>query len=403
MTVELTSTGLVTETQEEIGDEIRAELRANVSATMNLEADSFDGEQVEIFAAKIAEVQEAVLALYNELDPVSATGTVLEHHCAGTGTSRRAATRSTVPATVNINPGTYTIGTLVAHVQNDPTARFRNQVAVTNSGGSAADVEVVFEGEDAGPVRANAGTLTVIATPVSGWNSITNAEDADLGLVAESDPELRERRVAELPGLGSTTAAAVAAAVLQAHSDDGVTSALGFENVTDATVDGVPPHSIEILVDGGPGSIDNAIATTIQGSLTSGKAGGIRAYGTTTETVTDSQGFTHTVGFSRPAEVDIYVRFSLEVLAGYDSEANTKTELVDAATAFYTLGYDVVPSKVNDLLHDSVDKVHKVIDLELSLDGVSWDEDATRVIATREKAAFDTARVTITSTTTVTP
>lgn len=394
MTIALTDAGLQTETQQEIGDGIRARLRASLGDTLALEATTPIGEVVESFAAVSASVQEALVAVYNGTDPAQALGFLLEAVSAITNTTRAAATKSEVTATVNVDPGTYAAGTLIAYVTGDVTARFTNFEAVENAGGGAADVEALFKAETAGAVRANAGTLVNIATPVSGWNSITNALDADMGLEVELDPALKVRRRAELAAQGSTSAEAVAAAVLQ--DVPGVTAALGFENDTDATVDSIPPHAIEILVTGAPTS-DALIAATIFAA----KAGGIRAYGTTEETVTDSQGVDHIVGFTRPAEVTLYVRCDLETLAGYAGDSSFKTALVDAATLVYTQGVDVAQSRVSALAQ-AVDGVFSVTSLETSTDGVTW--GTTKIAITpRQFAGFDTARVTVLSTTTVTP
>lgn len=394
MTIGLTDSGLQTETQEEIGAGIRARLRAAIDDTLALEADTPIGEVIESFASVTASVLEALRAVYNGLDPAQASASLLEGIAAMTGTERAAATKSQVTATVNVDPGTYLAGSLIAHVQGDPDARFVNDADVTNGGGGAADIAALFVAETAGATRANAGTLTVIASPVVGWNTITNAADADVGLEVETDPQLRIRRRTELAAQGSTTAAAIAATVLRDVA--GVTDALGFENDTDATVDGIPPHAIEILVSGGTAD-DTEIATTIFET----KAGGIRAYGSTVVSVDDSQGFAHDIGFTRPTEITLYVRVALEVLAGFAGETTFKTALVDAAAAAYSLGMDVAPSRVYALAH-GVDGVFNVTSLELSTDGVIWVTSKVE-INPREVAAFDTARVTVTSTTTVTP
>ena len=75
-----------------------------------------------------------------------------------------------------------------------------------------------------------------------------------------------------------------------------------FYNDTDApNADGVPAHSIEVLVLGG---LDQAIADALW-SVAGGS--GIHLHGSTTKTVVDSQGNTQTVRFSRPTQVPIYV------------------------------------------------------------------------------------------------
>ena len=53
--------------------------------------------------------------------------------------------------------------------------------------GVAADMQSV----EVGPVEAAAGTLTEIVTVVPGWETVTNAEAAVQGRLAQGDPEYR--------------------------------------------------------------------------------------------------------------------------------------------------------------------------------------------------------------------
>jgi hypothetical protein len=75
---------------------------------------------------------------------------------------------------------------------------------------------------------------------------------------------------------------------------------VGFENITFIEdVDGRPPKSFEIVIDGGD---EQEIAQDIWEN----KPAGIQTTGDIGEPITDSQGFPRTVYFSRPTDVDIY-------------------------------------------------------------------------------------------------
>ena len=82
-----------------------------------------------------------------------------------------------------------------------------------------------------GPTYAPAGSLTVIATPISGWAGVNNPLDAIVGTNIETDTQALARR--------NTLLAAQANGPIQSIVDkvrevSGVTQALGFENLTDA-------------------------------------------------------------------------------------------------------------------------------------------------------------------------
>lgn len=390
----ITSTGFVAKTLEVIRAELEAEVRAAFGDDTNTSSASVMGQLIGIFATKTREVWELAEAAYEGQYPDSAIAASLTMLAALTGTQRRAATKSTVEATVNVNPGTYLPGTLIASVLNYPDRRFTNIDTVANSGMSAANVtDITFECEDAGIVLANAGTLTVIAQAVVGWNSITNPLDATVGEEEESDADLRTRRELELAGAGSTTADAIRSDILREVT--GVISCTVLENDTDDTdVNGLPPHSVEAIVlgpDGYDADDDQAVADQIWAS----KAGGIRAYGSTSKVVTDSQGFTHTVAFTRPTDVDVYLEFDLTVDGDYADDATFKAAIVAFGDDAYGGGDDVVRARLIAAAFD-VAGVVDVTGLRLGLTA-SPVGTSNLAIALREIARLDTSRIVVAS------
>lgn len=257
----LTSNGLVIRTQPEIQELIESLVKAQIPGI-----DLSEGPEQQIIGAvseQLAEVWEGLQAIVRMQGP-EASGLGLDQIAALTGTVRRPATRSTVTATVTLGAGKTLPAGSVAAVSTDPDAQFRSTEAVTNSGGSADDFDVVFEGVRVGPVAAPAGTLTSIVTAVSGWTAITNAEDAALGRNIADDVELAIARVAELGRGGLRTVAAIRASVADI---DEVISVTVYENCTSVTdADGRPGKSFEVVVwDGDPtAAADNEIAQAIE-------------------------------------------------------------------------------------------------------------------------------------------
>jgi uncharacterized phage protein gp47/JayE len=344
----LTSAGLDTPTLPEIKAEIDAQIRATISDRVDLSADSPAGQIVTICARQIRKVWETLEAVYAAMDPLGATGVTLRRLAALTGTYPRAATFSTVTATVNADPGTYAPGALVAYVTGRPEDRFVNSDAVVNGGGSAANFAVAFRAEVAGPVQAPSGTL-VERVPVAGWNSVTNSADAVAGLDAETDPELRARRIAEIDTLGSARVEAIRSDLLQV---DGVLQAFVIENDTESTIDGVPPLSIEAVVYG-PASPSAADDTAVAEAIFNSKAGGVRTHGTEVETVVDDQGFSHSIRFTRASLVPVALEIELTYQEpDYPGNAAINAKIVERAAAFYRAGYDVTPSKISAWCHE---------------------------------------------------
>jgi uncharacterized phage protein gp47/JayE len=264
----------------------------------------------------------------------------------------------------------------------------------TNAGGAPADVSVAMEAETAGPVVANTGTLTVIETAQAGWNSITNAADATLGEDAETDEDLRLRRETELRRAGAGAAEAIKVDV---ESVTGVTSVTVFENTSDAVDgDGMPAHSFEVLAVGGA-------ANDIAQAIWDGKPAGIEDHGGTPGTATDTDGGTHTVAFTRPTDVplylDIFVTVNTDPLQGavypVDGDTQIKAALAAWGQDSLAIGSDLILSQLYPVIF-GIDGVLDVTKIEAGT-APAPAGTVNVVIASRSKGSIDTANVTVTT------
>lgn len=377
--------GFTPKTLDEIRAEIENDLRTKISPLLDLSTESPAGQLVGIFSSKTRELWEQLAAIYASQSPDNAQGDALRNLALLTGTIQRPATPSVVFATVNLDAGTYAAGALIAHVVGVPTARFKNSLEVVSSGGVVTGVR--FEAEETGPIRANAGTLTTIAEPVAGWNSITNPEDADLGSEIESDADLRWRREQDITRVGSATVNAIRSDILALED---VVSCLVLENDTAGTVDGISPFSIECIVFGGD---DDEVANAIFLS----KAATGSTSGNTERTVIDEMGIAHTIRFTRPSVIEIYI--SLDILAltdRYPGDNAVKEFLADFATSTYGVGADVVRSRLIAALF-SLPGTLDVSELSIG-DAPAPTGDSNFPIGVRQIAEFDTSRIVVNST-----
>ena len=339
------ATGLQIKTIEEILAELSTQQRAEIDATLNTAPDEPLGQLNGIFAAQLREVWEVAQVAYNGLNPDAAEGFLLEKLSALTGTRRAAATKSRVPVLVNLDIGTTLIaGTHFANVVGEPDNRWTPEADFTapSTGGHA----LTFEAEFTGPMIANLSTISVISTPLSGWNLVSNAFDsATPGTDIDSDPELRQRREEELRATGSATLDAIRADVL---ADVDVLQCSVFENVSNVTdINGLPPKSFEVVVyDGEPPQLTNdQIAQLIFDT----KGAGIKAFGSESGTAVDSLGFSHTIGFTRPAEVLVWLEVDIDVnsSSGYAGATAVKEQLVLLNVTDLLQGRDVILQRIS--------------------------------------------------------
>lgn len=263
-------------------------------------------------------------------------------------------------------------------------------VAVTitpsTSTGGVPQGEVDCTAEATGPQTANAQTLSVIETPVSGLSSTRNPEDAEVGRDEETDLELRTRRNETLQVAGSGTAEAIRSRLLEI---DGVTAAIVFENITMVTdADGRPAKSFEAVVQGGA---DQDIWNVIWAS----KPAGIRSYGSEDGTVVDSVGVAHTLEFSRPTPLNIYLLVTITVDLTAPSNA---AQLVEDALVAYGnglgIGTDVVVHPKLEGVLENFDWITDVVIAIGTAPAPTLDNNIT--VAANEIADFDSGRTTIT-------
>jgi uncharacterized phage protein gp47/JayE len=266
------------------------------------------------------------------------------------------------------------------------------QIATIPAGGTVAVPIRAIELGNTSNVLA--GTITTIVNPLTGVASVTNTLATTGGADIETDEALRARYDESISLGGASTTSAIEAELLQVQN---VVDARVIENVTMATVDGVPAKAFESTVYGGTNAdIADAIYRT--------KAAGIQAFGDIIVPITDDYGQVHNIGFSRVAEITVYVNVVLTTdteLFPVDGMTTIETNIIkyiggtDAdSTKYYGLGLgdDVVYTKIIGICH-SVTGVTDVT-VTLSTDNITFTA-ANVAIATGEVAVTDYAKVVI--------
>ena len=420
----------------------------------SIPADSVAGQRIGLHAERLAELWEIGQALGSSFDPDAATGRALDILCAITGTTRNQERRTTGTVALTGDPATlvpidsvisipavgtrfgtdanatlaavaaWTVNTAYAlgdRVKNGaaPSRIYQAVAAGTSAlvgtgpsgtgssivdasvtwsyvGEGTAAVDVTFTALDSGPFAALTGQITSIESPVSGWLSVRNMNDALVGAYVETDASLRNRREAELAGRGNGPLPAIRADLLKVGQGtaNAVVDCVVFENVTDV-VDafGIPAHSFEAVVLGG---LDADIRQTIFDT----KPAGIRSHGAVSGTVVDSTGISHTIKFTRPTAFSIWIEIDVTYNAAtwpLDGQDQVKAAILAALTPAngYTLGKDVTVWGIGA----AVDAVSGVLNVTAIRVGTAPAPVGTSDIAIgiREVALFDSARILVTA------
>ncbi|HDX8940255.1 TPA: baseplate J/gp47 family protein [Klebsiella michiganensis] len=298
-----------------------------------LEPDSKDGQMIALVALAIHDANNTAISVYRSFSPATALGDALTSNVKINGITRRAATNSTVDLLL-----TGTVGTTITNGSVRDSNSVIWNLPATVVIGTDGTVVATATCASTGAVAALAGSITTINTPTRGWVSVTNPLAATVGVAAETDAQLRVRQSQSVAFASLTPFDAVDGAIANV---EGVTRHKLFENdqeVTDSN--GLPPHSISAIVEGGD-------ATEIANTIRSVKGQGVSTYGTTAVIVTDKYGNPYTIRFSRPVDVPIYVAITLKALTGYSSQVGDE---IKAAVAAYinslAIGDSVLLSRV---------------------------------------------------------
>lgn len=285
--------------------EYQAAFKAIYGEDTYLEADSQDGQWVAILARSAYDLMALGASVYNAFSPATAQGVGLDRNVKINGIRRRVATSSTADLTIVGQAGTVILN---GQAEDLTGAKWLLPASVTVPVGGS--IVVTATAAVAGATQAAANSISKIATPTLGWQTVNNPLAATAGVAVESDGELRIRQSIStaIPALSVMEGIVGAVASL-----GGVTRFKGYENDSNIIdINGMPAHSISLVVEGGT---TQDIADTIAAKKTPGTV----TYGTTSATTVDKFGLQNTINFFRPTIVTIGVEITITALAGYTS------------------------------------------------------------------------------------
>lgn len=209
--------------------------------------------------------------------------------------------------------------------------------------------------EQYGPLTQNVNTIDTIVIPVIGWDNVTNPQSAVAGRFLETDEELRTR-FRESKFLRASNIIESLYSALKTL--DGVQQVIIYENDTDMVDShGIPAHSFMPIVLGG-------LTSVVGKTIWNNKPLGIRSYGSTVISVSDSQGFVHDIGIERPSPIPIYITIDLTTDSNFPQNGidTIKADLIAYTPTQFGIGDEVLYSRlytpINAVPGHSVDSLY---------------------------------------------
>lgn len=280
-----------------------------------------DIQQMANFALIINDAFNTAQLVYNGRSPATAIGADLDGIVKVNGIARLAASYSQAVLTLT--------GTANAEIDQGLAQDANGNIwalPITVFLSLVGTATVIATCQTIGDIGAPAGSINIIATPTSGWNTVNNAAAATPGLPTESDSALRARQALSVALSSKTLVTATLGAIAQVPNVIRYGN-IGIENPTGGTDSfGNPPHSISMVVQGGT---DAAVAQAIYNN----KTPGTDTNGTTTVSVTDPTSLaTLDISFFRPTLTPIYVSLTINAFTGYSSA--TKQAIHDSVVNY---------------------------------------------------------------------
>lgn len=316
--VTIDASGISAPTYAEVLAYLQQQFRSIYGADVYLGNDSQDGQFLGVLALAISDANAATVAAYNSFSPATAQGNGLSSNVKINGITRAVATSSQVDLRIVGQAGTIITNGQARDVSGNLWA-LPASVTIPPAG----EITVTATCSAVGDVAAAVGQVNIIATPTRGWQSVTNPSAASPGAAVETDAALRQRQTTSVALPSRTVLEGIVGAVANLT---GVTRYAAYENDTGSIDgDGLPAHSIALVVEGGDAA---AIAAAIAAKKTPGSG----TYGTTTEMAVDTYGRLMPIHFYRPTGRAVSVAITIRALAGYSSTVGLA---IQQATADY--------------------------------------------------------------------
>lgn len=363
------SSGLTIQTTPEIIAEILdgapgyPGMRQIYGADINVDANSPDGQMVNIIAQAKTDVLELSQQIYNSFDPDKAVGTSLDARCAINGVIRNAGTKTIQNVVVTTDraltlPG---LDTSVTPFTVADTSGNQYQLVSTYAFVGAASTALVFQAALIGAVSSLPNTIISIVTVTLGVTAVNNpATYTTLGLNEETDYALRIRRQKSvaLPSQGYLEG--LIGALLDTTD---VTEAMVYENDTGTTdANGIPGHSIWCVVEGGTNS---AVANAIYVK----RNAGCGMKGSVTVPVLQADGSFFSIKFDRPTSENLYISFDIVAVTGSVDASFIRNQILSLLT--YTIAQPAVASEITALV-ESIAPNGSISNMGVSNDGSTY-------------------------------
>lgn len=362
--------GLVTQSLEEIIQDLKSKYKSIYGQDINLEQNSPDGQWINILAQEKKDMLDLFIQFYNNLDPDRVIGIPQQILYKLNGLIIQAYTYSYVYVNVTVTED-VTLQGLDNNIESADgtgyTVRDENGnrwILAATQNLSAGTHLLNFRAADLGSITALPNTINVMETILKGVAGVNNpANNYIIGNTGESSAQYRRRRnqAMAVPSQGFDESTQS-----QMLNLPNVTQCKIYDNRSDVVVNGIPAHGIWVIVEGGtPAEIGRVIYNNLPP--------GIPMKGSQQVQVPKINGDILTVLYDIPKPVPLYIKAIIKNFSDTDiDETYIKEQL---SLIDYNIQERAETSNITAVLKEAVGESGNPYNVEISLNGTNWAED----------------------------
>lgn len=358
--------GLVTQDLNTIVADLETKFKEIYGSDINIEQNSPDGQFLNLIAQEKIDVLDLITQYYNNLDVDSVVGLPQQILYKLNGLKIKAYSYSYVYVNVTVN-APVTLKGLDADLENENGTGY----TVTDTNGNnwilvnTEELEVGthllnFRAQELGSVEVLSNTITIMNTVEPGVVSVNNpANNYVTGQQGETPAEFKIRRNQSMQAPSQGFDESIKGQILAL---DNVKECQVYSNRENETVNGIPAHSIWVIVLGGN---EKEIGNVIYNNIPPG----IPMFGSEPVEVVRPDGTIATVNYGIAQPVDLYVKATISTM-GADApvidENYVKNEL---ALNSFKIGEVVDGATLTTMIKNILGKTGSVYNVEISLTG----------------------------------
>lgn len=364
--------GLVTQDLDAILTDLVTSFQGIYGQDINLEQNSPDGQWLNILAQEKKDILDLITSYYNNLDPDRVVGIPQQILYKLNGLTINAYSYSYVYVDVTVTES-LTLAGLDDNIDNADgtgyTVRDTNGnrwILAETQNLTPGTYTLNFRSADLGSITSLANTINIMETVLKGVSGVNNpAANYLTGNQGETAAQFRQRRNRAMAVPSQGFEESIQSQMLNLPN---VTQCKVYNNREDTTEDGMLPHSVWVVVEGGA---SDAIGRVIYNNLPPG----IPMNGTQTVSITKQNGDIETVKYDLPTAVPLYIRATIQSFDAVPDENYIKQQL--AAALDYEIGQMADTTDITTQLKNILSTGAIAYNVEVSADGVTWVEYAT--------------------------